>query len=75
MLLIILLDLAFSLAQCSLSPLCIIPPPPHPTKKKKGKQKAANFAFDNLKSLSINILLNYSVMVNEKILRYIFHET
>lgn len=72
MLLIILLDLAFSLAQCSLSPLCVIP---HPTKKKKGKQKAANFAFDNLKSLSINILLNYSVMVNEKILRYIFHET
>lgn len=71
MLLIILLDLAFSLAQCSLSPLCVIP---HPTKKKR-KQKAANFAFDNLKSLSINILLNYSVMVNEKILRYIFHET
>lgn len=74
MLLIILLDLAFSLAQCSLSPLCVIPPPTQP-KKKKGKQKAANFAFDNLKSLSINILLNYSVMVNEKILRYIFHET
>lgn len=51
------------------------PPPPTQPKKKKGKQKAANFAFDKLKSLSINILLNYSVMVNEKILRYIFHET